>query len=284
MALFSADDITYPPLDVPKPVAYGVWIVDSGPLRVFGLLGLPIRMTALQLSSRDMLMHSPTRFDARLKAEIEAHGPIRHLVAPNIAHWSFLAGWQRQCPDAVTWAAPGLRERANVKASDVRLDRDLPSESPPEWAQDLEQAVIPGAAGWFREVTFFHRPSRPLVLTDLVVNLEAGKLPLHARAFAWATGVLAPDGKAPAILRLIVKRRAAAAREATRRLVALAPERVIFVLDAVSTARRPRSCDAHSPGFCTDRACRRRTALTCNSRLVTTVRTGRVSLEPSLER
>ena len=117
MALFSADDITYPPLDVPKPVADGVWIVDSGPLRVFGLLGLPIRMTALQLSSGDMLLHSPTRFDARLKAEIEAHGPIRHLVAPNIAHWSFLAEWQRQCPDAVTWAAPGLRERANVKAS-----------------------------------------------------------------------------------------------------------------------------------------------------------------------
>ena len=60
MTLFSADDITYPPLDVPKPVADGVWIVDSGPLRVFGLLGLPIRMTALQLSSGDMLMHSPT--------------------------------------------------------------------------------------------------------------------------------------------------------------------------------------------------------------------------------
>ena len=227
MALFSADDITYPPLDAPKPVADGIWIVDSGPLRVFGMLGLPIRMTVLRLSSGDILMHSPTRFDARLKAEIEAHGPIRHLVAPNIAHWSFLAEWQRQCPDAVTWAAPGLRERANVKASGVHLDRDLPSESPPEWAQDLEQAVIPGAAG-FREVAFFHRPSRTLVLTDLVVNLEAGKLPLHARAFAWATGVLAPDGKAPAYLRFVVKRRAAAAREAARRLVALDPERVIF--------------------------------------------------------
>jgi len=46
MALFSADDITYPPLDVPKPVADGIWIVDSGPLRVFGVLGLPIRMTS----------------------------------------------------------------------------------------------------------------------------------------------------------------------------------------------------------------------------------------------
>ena len=61
------------------------------------MLGLPIRMTVVRLSSGDILMHSPTRFDARLKAEIEAHGPIRHLVAPNIAHWSFLAEWQRQC-------------------------------------------------------------------------------------------------------------------------------------------------------------------------------------------
>ena len=94
-----------------------------------------------------------------------------------------------------------------MKASGVRLDRDLPSESPPVWAQDLELTVVPGAAG-FREITFFHRPSRTLVLTDLVVNLETGKLPLPARAFAWATGVLAPDGKAPAYLRFIVKRRA----------------------------------------------------------------------------
>ena len=27
----------YPPLDAPKPVADGVWIVDSGPQRVLGL-------------------------------------------------------------------------------------------------------------------------------------------------------------------------------------------------------------------------------------------------------
>ena len=59
-------------------------------------------------------------------------------------------------------------------------------------------------------------------------GLRRAKLPLHARAFAWATGVLAPDGKAPAYLRFVVKRRAAAAREAARRLVALDPERVIF--------------------------------------------------------
>jgi glyoxylase-like metal-dependent hydrolase (beta-lactamase superfamily II) len=226
MELMPADRVTYPPLDVPKPVADGVWIVDSGPLRMMGL-PLPVRMTVLKLSNGDVLLHSPTRFDPALKRELEALGPIRHLVAPNIAHWSFLKDWQQHCPDAVTWAAPNLRQRAQVKASGVRIDRDLPAESPPEWAGDIEQAMIPGAAG-FREIAFFHRPSRTLVLTDLIVNLEGDKLPLPARAFAWITGVLAPDGKAPAYLRVIVKRRAETARKAVERLVALAPERVIF--------------------------------------------------------
>jgi hypothetical protein len=220
------DRVVYAPVDVLKPVANGVFIVDSGPLRIMGL-PLPIRMTVVRLASGDVLLHSPTRYDAQLRDQIEAVGPIRHLVAPNVAHWSFLKDWERECPEAVTWAAPGLRERSQVKASGVRLDHDLPERSPPEWAGDIEQAIVPGAAG-FREVAFFHPPSRTLILTDLVVNLEAEKLPLAARAFAWATGTLAPNGRAPAYLRLIVKRRRAAARTAASELVALGPERVIF--------------------------------------------------------
>ena len=36
MAVSDAD-IVYPPVDVPKPVAENVWIVDSGPIRIGGL-------------------------------------------------------------------------------------------------------------------------------------------------------------------------------------------------------------------------------------------------------
>ncbi len=38
------EDATYPPLDVAKPVAPGIWIVDSGPLSVMGI-PVPVRMT-----------------------------------------------------------------------------------------------------------------------------------------------------------------------------------------------------------------------------------------------
>ena len=74
-------------------------------------------------------------------------------------------------------------------------------------------------------MAFFHRPSRPLVLTDLVVNLEAGKLPLRARL---RLGDRRARARRESAGLPTFKRRAAAAREAARRLVALDPERVIF--------------------------------------------------------
>ncbi len=222
----SPDPVTYPPLDVLKPVADGVWIVDSGPLSAFGM-SLPVRMTVIRLGNGDLWLHSPTRYDDGLRAELERHGRIRHLVAPNVAHWMFVQDWQQRCPDAVTWAAPGLRERGQVKKSGVRLDRDLGDAAPPEWAGEMEHAVVPGGAG-FREIDFFHKPSRTLVLTDLVVNLEPDKLSALVRMFARLTGVLAPDGKAPLYLRLVIRARRRDAAAAASRMLAWTPERVIF--------------------------------------------------------
>jgi hypothetical protein len=221
-----ADRSTYPPLDVLKGVAEGIWIVDSGPMRVLGL-PLPVRMTVIRLGNGDILLHSPTRFTDPLRAEIERIGPIRHLVAPNIAHWSFLQEWQRSCPQAITYGAPGLRQRPAVRKSGVRLDQDLTGSGPSPWGADIEQEHVPFGKG-FGEIALFHRPSRTLVLTDLVVNLEAEKLPVLVRPLARLLGVLAPDGRAPAYLRLIVRRNRREAAPAMSRLLAKNPERVIF--------------------------------------------------------
>lgn len=221
-----SSSVTYPPLDVAKPVADGVWIVDSGPLRILGM-PLPVRMTVIRLANGDLWLHSPTPYDDNLRRELERHGRIRHLVAPNMAHWMFVRDWQERCPDAVTWAAPGVRDRGQVKKSGLRIDRDLGDAPPPEWAGEMEHVVVPGGAG-FREIDVFHRPSRTLVLTDLVVNLEAEKVPLLMRPFARLNGVIAPDGKPPIYLRLVIRARRQEAAAAATRLLALGPERVVF--------------------------------------------------------
>ncbi len=217
---------TYPPLDVLKPLAPDLWIVDSGPLPVYGL-PLPVRMTVLRLRDGSILLHSPTRHTPDLHRAVAALGPIRHLAAPNIAHWRYLQDWQRACPEALTWGAPNLRHRRPVRRAALRIDRDLPGTAPPDWAADLELVTVPGGLG-FREVAFFHKPSRSLVLTDLVVNLEPGKLPWPMRLPARLAGMTAPDGRAPLYLRAVVRMRRAEAARAASTLLALAPERVLF--------------------------------------------------------
>ncbi len=219
-------DPTYPPLDRLKPVALGLWIVDSGPIRAAGL-PLPVRMSVVRLANGDIWLHSPTRYDAGLHRAIEALGPIRHLVAPNVAHWTYLKAWQLHCPQALTWAAPNLRRRRQVQKAGLRLDRDLADTAPPEWSADLVQAVVPGGFG-FREVAFFHAASATLILTDLVLNLEPKKLPFLLRPLLRLAGATAPDGRAPVYLRLVVRLRRRDAARAAAALVALEPERVVF--------------------------------------------------------
>jgi hypothetical protein len=219
-------DVTYPPLDTLKDVAPDVWIVDSGPIRPAGL-ALPLRMTVIRLPDGSVWLHSPTRWDGRLQGQLEALGRIHFFVAPNVAHWAFLKEWQERVPGAATFAAPGLRERPQVRGSGVRLDHDLNDAAPQRWGGTIEQVLVPGGLG-FKEVAFFHRPSRTLVLTDLIQSLEPEKLPLATRLFARATGVAAPKAQPPAYLRLALRLGGAPAREAIERMIALAPERVIF--------------------------------------------------------
>jgi hypothetical protein len=215
----------YPPLDTVKPVADGVWIVDS---LLPGAIGrvLPARMTVIRVAD-GLLLHSPTRYGPALLQSLEQLGPVRHLVAPNPAHWLSLPDWQHACPGATTWAAPGLRKRRQVQKSGAHLDHDLEDRAPEEWGGAISLVTVPGGLG-MKEVALFHRPTRTLVLTDLVVNLEAPMLPPAVRPVARLLGTLAPDGMPPAYLRAVFKLKRRTAAAAVETLLALGPERVIF--------------------------------------------------------
>jgi hypothetical protein len=143
-----------------------------------------------------------------------------------MAHWSFLQDRQKSVPHALTWAVPGLRERKQVQKTGVRIDHVLSDVSPPEWASEMEQITVRGFG--FSEVDFFHHPSRTLIMTDLVQNLETQRLPVSTRIFARLNGVAAPNGRAPIYLRLIVNANKRETAHAAAQLVDWQPERVIF--------------------------------------------------------
>jgi hypothetical protein len=222
----STGRIVYPPLDVPKPFAPGVFLVDSGPHRAFGI-PLPVRMTVMRHSDGGLILHSPTRLAAGLADALAAIGEVRHLIAPNAGHYSYIAEWQRAFPQAMTWAAPGMERLLRLRGRRLAIDRTLDDAPPTEWAGEIDQAVVPGA-GAFREVVFVHRESRTIVLTDLVASLEPDKLPAWLRAGARAAGATAPRSRAPAYLRAAVSMRRAGARAAMERMLAHHPERAVF--------------------------------------------------------
>ena len=215
--------VTYNPVDTPKPLADDIWMVDSGPLH--GIL--PLRMTVIKLPDGGLLLHSPTHLTPSLQAALDPLGPVRALVAPSVAHWMFLPEWQRAYPEAKTWAPAALRVRAQVKKSGVVIDHDLSGTAPMEWGGVLDLLSVPGAIG-FVEFAFFHRPSRTLILTDLVQNFEPKRLPVLIRPLARLLGVTAPVGQAPFYLRAVVRGGGWAARHAAGRIVQLRPERVVF--------------------------------------------------------
>ncbi|WP_350016285.1 DUF4336 domain-containing protein [Rhodanobacter sp. IGA1.0] len=220
----------YHPLNTLKPVASGLWIVD-GPLVHMAALGLrapfPTRMSLVQLADGGLWCHSPIAPDEALFAAIDALGPVRHLVSPNLLHYAHIAAWKRRYPQATAWASPGVRERAASQHIEVAFDADLDDAPPPAWAATIDQLRFRGSRV-MQEIVFLHRASATLILADLIENFEAEKLPPAMRWMARLGGVIDPDGKAPLDLRLTYVGRKDEARTCLARMLAWQPQRVIL--------------------------------------------------------
>lgn len=215
--------IPYSPIDVPKPIADDVWIVDSGPISAMGLK-LPVRMTVVRLKDGSLLLHSPTGYTASLGRALGKLGTVRHLIAPTVAHWMYLAEWQRAFPEATSWGVPVLRQRAQVRSAGVPIDADLEDHAPDAWAGEIDQGIVAG--GGFEEAWFLHRATRTLLLTDLVENLRPDKLMSLIAAAMRAT--LATRATTGLHVRAALSLGGRQAREAIRIMVATKPERVVF--------------------------------------------------------
>lgn len=215
---------TYPPLFTLKAVARDIWIAD-GPIIDLYRMPFPTRMTVVRLSSGDLWLHSPIAFSADLLEALQEIGPIRHLIAPNWLHYAHLQDWADALPAAQSWAAPGVVERAEGQGVRLRADHLLTDAAPAFWAGDMDQMIVPGSR-LHREAVFFHRASRSLILTDLIENFEAARLPWHLRIVTRVAGNQHPDGSMPRDLRLTYDKAALAG--AVRKMIAWNPARILI--------------------------------------------------------
>lgn len=215
----------YEPLNTVKQIAGELWLID-GPAIKFHGMPFSTRATIVRLENGDLWVHSPTKMTEDLRAELEALGPVRHLVAPNWIHYAYISEWQAAYPEAIAWAAPGVVARAAKKGMDIRFDHDLGAEAEAPWNGQIDQLIVEGSK-IHREAVFFHRASETLILTDLIENFESAKLPVWMRPLVWIFGIDDSDGKMPPDMARTFRDKELLV-DAIERMIAWKPRRIIL--------------------------------------------------------
>jgi hypothetical protein len=155
--------------------AEDLWTVDHE-LRLPMRIPYPTRMTVVRVSDGSLVLISPVPIDDALAQELAALGPVSHLLAPNLLHHLHLAAAQKRYPEARVQGASGLAK----KEPDLRIE-PLDIERFAALRSTLAAESIEGVPK-ISETVLFHRPSRTLVVTDLLFNIETPP--------SWTTSVL----------------------------------------------------------------------------------------------
>ena len=221
----------YQPINLFKTLATNIGIVD-GPFEYFTVAGVQMpmpfttRMTVVLLGTGELFLHSPIAFDANLATELRQLGAVRHLVSPNQWHYAHIGEWQKEFPEAIAWASPGVRRRARIRHIEVHFDRDLEPAPPEHWRAEIDQTLVPG--GIFKEFVFFHEASRTLILTDTIMNMDLDKLDEPWRTAAMLSGMYHPRGQIFFGMRLPLALQRRKAKVAMQRIKGWKPERIVL--------------------------------------------------------
>ena len=120
------------------------------------------RMTVVRLGDGSLVVHSPGPIDAALRDWMFALGRVAVIVAPGNFHHLHVMDCQRAFPDAETWICPGVER----KQRGLRFDGMLGERLPASMRAGFGQAFVQGRL--MAEVPLLHRPTRTLLLVDLV--------------------------------------------------------------------------------------------------------------------
>jgi len=141
-----------------------IWIYEY-PIRFSGL-DLFARMTVIRLVNGDLIIHDPCKIDDSIKHEIDALGDVKYIIAPGSYHHLFVTDFQQLYPEAETFLCPGLER----KRADIKFEYILGNKPDSRWGDEIDQVLVQGTK-YIWEVAFFHKPSRTLILADLLENI-----------------------------------------------------------------------------------------------------------------
>lgn len=213
----------YVPLSTSKPFGEGLWIVD-GPAIGYRLGGVsipcPTRMTIARLGD-GLWVHSPVELNDEVRAAVATLGPVHHLVVPNGLHTSHARAWAGAFPEATVHAP------ASISRGKLPPHTALGEHPPAEWHDAFDVEIVRGDG--FVEAVFHHRPSRTLIVTDLMQTFEAKRVDgTLARTLLRLGGATGPVGKPSVEVRIMLARHRRAFRRSVERMKGWRFERIVL--------------------------------------------------------
>ena len=198
-----------------------IWLFDY-PIRYAGVT-FNARTTLLRLADGRVMIHSPGPMDEGLRREVEALGEVSFIVAPGNYHHLYVKACQQAFPKAETHICPGIEQ----KQPSLSFDAFLADRPPASWADEVEHVLVRGSR-FMWEVAMFHRPSRTLLLVDLIENFNDHTPGTNATLRFWFKHVFCMWNRArPAPEYQMGWRDKAAARASLERILAWDFDRIV---------------------------------------------------------
>ena len=166
-----------------RNLAENLWLLHY-PLPILGEY-LGRNVTIIRLRSGELVIHSTAPFTPADVAAISAFGQPAYLVEALTLHDTFAKEGRAAFPGVPYFAPAGFSEAVGFPTQDL-------AQPPVAWAGELDVLELAGKSPKALEYVFLHRPSRTLIVTDLVFNVTE-EAPLGARLFASA-GVVGGAG------------------------------------------------------------------------------------------
>jgi hypothetical protein len=143
-----------------KRIGEGIWAVD-------GLLkgSFPLRMAVLEGEDGRLTLWSPVKMERQHADAIARLGTPARALAPNSFHHLYLGATREYWPDIELLAAPGVAKKQpaltlrTLESGTTRLDPAIETRLLPPMRK-LDEAVT------------LHRPSKTLIVADLVFNIH----------------------------------------------------------------------------------------------------------------
>ena len=181
-----------------KQLADNLWI-KCYPLSVLGT-DHGRTVTILRLLSGKLIVHSMAPFSMADLAEIRSLGQPTWLVEAMMLHDTYARDGRTAFPDAMFLAPPGFSNAVGFPTSQL-----VPP--PAEWADEIEVTEL-GGVPRLKEHVFIHRPSRTLIVADLIFNFRSDERGWNRFFHRYITGFMRYPGMSR-IFRLCISDREA---------------------------------------------------------------------------